>query len=252
MNHLPSYLWALTYAEVIGIATATAYVIHEGARAAGLGRRVSTRIGIGASLLFGAWLATSSLVAGGGSYSSRLGHGIPWLPLAVFGFFGLLLALSRLRPIRRALTAPGANERLLLPHSFRAGGIAFVIAMVLRKLPALFAVPAGLGDVAVGFAAVWVARKASDGSQTRPLFWFTLLGIADLVSALTLGALTGFLQVVHVNPTAGLNAHLPFAIIPTVAVPLLLMMHISSLRVLVGSGTADRAKDQLAVSPLIA
>jgi hypothetical protein len=59
-----------------------------------------------------------------------------------------------------------------------------------------------------------------------------LLGIADLVSALTLGALTGFLQIVHVSPPATLNADLPLALIPTVGVPLLLAMHLGSLDVL--------------------
>ena len=175
-------------------------------------------MGLGAALLFGGWLAVSSLVAGGGSYRSRLGHGVPWLPLAVLGFFGLLLALTRVPLIRRALTAPGAQQRLLSPHSFRAAGIVFVIAMLLGKLPALFAVPAGFGDTAVGIATLWVARKVRDGSPAKPLIWFTLLGIADLVSALTLGALTGFLQIVQVNPAATLNADLPLAIIPTVGV----------------------------------
>ena len=69
-------------------------------------------------------------------------------------------------------------------------------------------------------------------SQVKALIAFTLLGVADLVSALTLGALTGFLQIVHVNPAATLNAELPLAMIPTVGVPLLLAMHLTSLRVL--------------------
>jgi hypothetical protein len=247
MNHLPGYLWALTYAEVTGIAAATAYALYRGARAAGLGSRVSTRIGLGAALLFGGWLAVSSLVAGGGSYRSRLGHGVPWLPLAVLGYFGLLLALTRVPLIGRALTAPGARQRLLWPHSFRAAGVVFVIAMLLGKLPALFAVPAGLGDIAVGMATPWVARKVRGGAPDRSLRWFTLLGMADLVSALTLGALTGFLQIVHVSPAATLNADLPLAIIPTVGVPLLLAMHLTSLRVLFRDRAVDQVAEELAV-----
>jgi hypothetical protein len=133
MNHLPGYLWVLTYAEVTGITGGTAYALYRGARAAGLGNRRSMRMGMGAALLFGGWLAVSSLVAAGGSYRSRLGYGVPWLPLAVLGFFGLLLALTRAPLIRRVLTAPGAQQRLLLPHSFRAAGIVFVIAMLLGR-----------------------------------------------------------------------------------------------------------------------
>ena len=252
MNHLPVFLWVLTYAEVTGICGATGYALYRGARAAGLGNRGSIRMALGAALLFGGWLATSSLIAGGGSYRSGLGHGIPWLPLAVLGFFGLLLALTRTPLIGRALTAPGAQQRLLLPHSFRAAGIVFVIAMLLGKLPALFAVPAGFGDIAVGIATPWVARKVREGSAANALTWFTLLGVADLVSALTLGALTGFLQIVHVNPTAALNADLPLAIVPTVGVPVLLTMHLTSLRVLFRDRAADRVAAELVVTPLTA
>ena len=115
MSHLPTYLWAITYAEVAGMAVATAYALYRGARAAGLGNRVSMTMGLGAALLFGGWLAVSSLVAGGGSYSSRLGHGVPWLPLAMLGFFVLLVSLTRVPLIRRALSAPGAQQRLLSP-----------------------------------------------------------------------------------------------------------------------------------------
>ncbi|HEX4753614.1 MAG TPA: hypothetical protein VH268_12005 [Solirubrobacterales bacterium] len=232
MNHLPAYLWVLTYAEVASIAAATAYALYRGGQAAGLGDRTSTRIGLGAALLFGGWLAVSSWLAGSGAYRSRLGHGVPWLPLAILGFLGVLIASTRLPSIRGALTAPGAGHRLLSPHSFRAGGIVFVIAMLMGKLPALFAVPAGFGDIAVAMAAVWVTRGAGEGPRPRALLWFTLLGIADLVSALTLGALTGFLQVVHVSPAATLNADLPLVLIPTVGVPLLLAMHLGSLDVL--------------------
>jgi len=252
MNTLPAYLWVLTYAEVIGIAAASAYTLYRGARASGLSARVATTMGIGAAVLFGGWLAGSSLVAGEGSYRSPIGHGIPFLPVAVLGFFLSLLLLTRVPPISRALFAPGARQRLLLPHSFRVGGIVFVMAMLLGKLPALFAVPAGFGDIAVGVAALRVAGKAGDRSPAKPLIWFTLLGIADLVSALTLGALTGFLQIVHVSPTAALNADLPLAIIPTVGVPLLQVMHLTSLRVLARDRTTPRSLDELAAGPLTA
>jgi hypothetical protein len=252
MNHLPAYLWALTYAEIASIAAATAYALYRGARAAGLSLRVSRRMGMSAALVFFAWLALSSVVAGGGSYRSRLGHGVPWLPLAILGFFVLLLALSSVPVIRRALTAPGAQHRLLSPHSFRAAGVVFVIAMLLGKLPALFAVPAGFGDIAVGIATPRVARKLRAGAPVRSLFWFTLLGIADLVSALSLGALTGFLQIIHVNPSATLNADLPLAVIPTVGVPLLLVMHLTSLRVIVQERAAHRTEDDVVLSSVAA
>ncbi len=246
MEHLPSYLWAVTYAEVAAIAAATAYVLYRGARSARLGARRAAAIGSGAVLLFGGWLAVSSVIGGQGGYRTRLGHGVPWLPVAIVGFFVALMALSRLPSVAKSLTAPGALQRLMLPHSFRIAGIVFLVAMVLGKLPALFALPAGLGDIAVGAATPWVTRRLNERSGARPAVWFNLLGMADLTSALALGALTGF-QIVSVSPPATLNGELPLVLVPTVGVPLLFALHIMSLTVLIRGRTA--AGRPQAVSP---
>jgi hypothetical protein len=44
-------------------------------------------------------------------------------------------------------------SRLELPHTPRVAGVAFLLYMALGHLPALFALPAGLGDIAAGIAA---------------------------------------------------------------------------------------------------
>jgi len=130
-------------------------------------------------------------------------------------------------------------SRLTLPHSFRVAGLAFVITMALGHLPALFAVPAGLGDFAVGVAAPRVARRLAAGGGYRGAMWFNALGIFDLVVALALGGLTGF-QIIHVTPVNNSISTLPLALIPTVAVPVLLALHIVSLRQLRGAAQASR------------
>jgi hypothetical protein len=56
--------------------------------------------------------------------------------------------------------------------------------------------------------------------------------MTDLVSALTLGTLTGF-QLVNVTPSGAPISELPLALIPTAAVPLLFALHITSLSALV-------------------
>jgi hypothetical protein len=62
-----------------------------------------------------------------------------------------------------------------------------------------------------------------------------------MVVALTLGGLTGF-QIVHVTPVNSVISELPIVLIPTVGVPLLLALHIVSLRQL-------RAAPGLGVEP---
>jgi len=161
---------------------------------------------------------------------------LPWFPIAAGGFLVTLLALSRIPVVARALTAPGMASRLVLPHSFRVAGVAFLWYMALGHLPALFALPAGLGDITVGIAAPFVARRLAQGKGRRAALWFNEFGITDLVTALTLGALTAF-QLINITPSSAPIAELPLALIPTATVPLLFILHITSM---LGLGRAPR------------
>jgi len=115
----PGYLWAIIIAGIIAIPAATCIVLYGGAERAGLGRRRAALLSGGAAAVLGGWFTASAVIAGHGWYHTRLGHGVPWLPVAVAGFLGLLLALSRIPMVARALTAPGMVSRLELPHAFR-------------------------------------------------------------------------------------------------------------------------------------
>jgi hypothetical protein len=229
----PAYLWAITIAGITAIPAATCAVLYGGAERAGLGRRRAALLAGGAAVLLGGWFTASGVIAGHGWYHARLGHGVPWLPVAVVGFLGLLLALRRIPVVARALTAPGTVNRLELPHTLRViEGTAFLLTMALGHLPVLFALPAGIGDIAAGIAAPLVAPRLSQGNGPRAALWFNAFGMTDLVTALTLGALTGF-QLVNVTPSGAPISELPLALVPTAAVPLLFAMHITSVSALV-------------------
>ena len=236
----PGYLWAITIAGIIAIPATTCVVLYGGAVRAGLGRTRAALLAGAAAVLFGGWFTASAVIAGHGWYHARLGHGVPWLPVAVVGFFGTLLALRRIPAVARALAAPGTVNRLELPHSFRAAeGTAFLATMVLGHLPALFALPAGLGDIAAGLAAPLVARRLAHGGGRRAALWFNTFGMTDLITALTLGALTGF-QLLNVTPSGAPISELPLALIPTAAVPLLFALHITSVSALVKAPRTPR------------
>jgi hypothetical protein len=160
------------------------------------------------------------------------------------------MMLSRVPSVARALDAPGAPVRLMLPHAFRIEGAVFIIAMLLGKLPALFAVPAGVGDLAIGIATPWVTRKLAEGSGARAAPWFNVLGAIDLIDALVLGGLAAY-KVVSVSPAASLNSLLPLAIVPTFGVPLLFALHIRSLLALRNQSAVERSL-QLNVAPVAA
>jgi hypothetical protein len=240
MSQLPGYLWAITLAGVIGILVSTGVVLYGGAVRAGLDRRRSGAMTAVAAVLFGGWLIASSLIAAAGGYQTRIGHGIPWMPVVVVGFFVLLLVLARIPSVHRALRSDGTGSRLLIPHSFRvAEGVVFLASMALGYLPALFAIPAGLGDIAIGIAAPFVAQRLNSGTGDRAARRFTLLGMADLIVALALGGLVGFMLLPFI-PAAPAISSLPIVLIPTVGVPLLLALHVTSLSVLRSARSSAR------------
>jgi hypothetical protein len=117
---------------------------------------------------------------------------------------------------------------------YRVLGVIFVVLYTGRHLPGLFALPAGLGDSLVGVLAPFVAAsfaRSPEESARRVRLW-NLLGIADLVIAVTLGFLTSPspLQVAAFDRPSGLIAMFPLSLIPVFAVPLSILLHIASLQ----------------------
>ena len=226
MHHPPAYLWAITIAGTIAIAATTCMVLYGGAERAGLGRRRAALLAGAAAAVLGSWFTATAFIAGHGWY-----HTLPWFPVAAAGFLGVLLVLRRIPVVARALAAPGMLSRLELPHAPRVAGVAFLLYLALGRLPALFALPAGLGDIAAGIAAPLVALRLAQGTGRRAAVWHNAFGLTDLVTALSLGALTGF-GLLHITPSSAPLTELPLALIPTAVVPLLFALHITSLSAL--------------------
>jgi hypothetical protein len=228
----PAYFSVVTLIGAIGVPALTCVLLYRGALAADLGRGRATLLAGVAAVVLGGWLAASIVLANAGTYHTQLGVQPPWLVIAFATALIVIVAASRLPIVRSALSTVGTPSRMLLPHTLRVAGLAFVIAMALGQLPALFALPAGLGDIAVGISAPFVARKLARGDGRRRAVWFNALGIVDLVVALSLGGLTGY-QIIHVTPAADAISELPLVLIPTTTVPLLLALHITSILQLV-------------------
>src|ERR671934_717155 len=191
MDDLPSYVWALVLIVVVGIPAATSLMLYRGAIAAGLGRRTATTVTAAAAAILGGWVLASGLLARAGSYHLAAGRAAPWFGVAFAGaLLGLLLA-TRIPVVARVLEAPEPAARLTLPHSLRVVGVTFLLVMALGHLPAVFALPAGLGDGAAGLAAPSVARRLAKGGGRTRAVWFNLFGLLDLAVALTIGFLAG-------------------------------------------------------------
>jgi hypothetical protein len=228
----PGYVWAITLIGVIAVPLATCAVLYGGALRAGQGRRRAAALAGGAAIVLGGWFAASGVIAGHGWYHTKLGHGVPWLPVAVVGSLIALLALRRVPAVARALAAPGTTDRLEAPHVFRVAGVAFLITMALGHLPAVFALPAGLGDITTGVvAAALLLRPGGRRPGPRAFLWLNAFGLTDLVVALALGALTAY-QLIHTSPAGSAISTLPLALVPTAEVPLLIALHLTSVSAL--------------------
>ena len=230
MYDLPSYVWALVLAGAIGIPASTCAVLYRGAVAAGVGRRAATAVTTTAAAVLGGWLVVSGLLARAGVYRQDPA----WLLVAFAGFLIALLLATRIPLVSRILAAPGTPARLALPHTLRVVGVLFLIVMAQGHLPAAFALPAGLGDIAIGVAAPFVARRLARapcraGAITGAVR-FNVLGLLDLIVAVSIGFLLGPFGPLEVTPSTEALRLLPLALIPTAAVPLAIALHIVSLR----------------------
>src|SRR4051812_9650357 len=190
MYNLPGYVWALVLVGAAGIPATTCVVLYRGALAAGLERRTAVGVAAGTAAVLSGWLLVTGALANAHVYLGR--QGAPWFGVAAIGCLVTLLLATRLPLIARILAAPGTAARLAVPHTERVIGGVFLIVMALGHLPAAFALPAGLGDIAIGVAAPFVAlRLARDphgaGTRTAAVL-FNVLGLLDFVVASTLGA----------------------------------------------------------------
>jgi hypothetical protein len=141
----------------------------------------------------------------------------------------LLLPASQAIPIAAVAIGDRASPRfrnyllsldlrlLLAAQLWRVIGIAFLFALAFDQLPAGFAVPAGIGDLATGIAALAVVLALGNGTLTRGrLYAFTALGVADFLVANATG--------LTLEPPA-LTAW-PLAIFPTLMIPFFAVLHL--------------------------
>jgi hypothetical protein len=180
------------------------------------------------------WLVATWVMAGVGAFEP--GMSIPLLPLAIL--LPLIIGFLVLRGagvIHAAIDALPPSWLIGL-QVYRLFGGNFVVFWALGAMPGAWALPAGLGDTAVGILALPAAIAVASGTKSgraAGVAW-NLLGIADAVMAVILGALTapGPLQLQALAPDHAyvLVGAYPVALTPAFVVPLSLILHGLSLR----------------------
>jgi hypothetical protein len=110
---------------------------------------------------------------------------------------------------------------LIAVNAWRILGIVFLWGMTQGLLDPAFAIPAGIGDILIGVTAIPFAIflwKGYSWSKYAVVVW-SVLGIADLVNAATLGVIT------NTDLSTSTMATFPWILVPIVAVPLALALH---------------------------
>ena len=191
-------------------------------------------IAVASAVILAAWAVIAATLAQRGSLQPPDLHSPPPVGIALGIALALLAVFLLLSPSLRALLA---NQRhLILLNLWRLVGAVFLILMVNSQMPALWALPAGIGDVIVGAVAPWIARHVETPEGKRRAVLFNLFGMVDLVVAIGLGMMTspGPAQVFQTTPTSELATRFPLALVPTFLVPLAFTLHIISLWQLLG------------------
>ena len=117
------------------------------------------------------------------------------------------------------------NPRILTSaQAWRMVGFTFVLLEARGALPAIFALPAGYGDMAIGATASFVAWKLASPAYRNSFVLWQLLGITDLVIAVSLGTTAGLIS--PQGPSMAPMTTLPLSLIPTFLVPLFVIFHV--------------------------
>jgi hypothetical protein len=193
------------------------------------GRLITGPVAIGLAV----WAGLAALVAQAGVFQIEIG-GIPVaivaaITIPVIGF----LVAWRAVPAVRAFVEAQDLALLTALQGWRVIGAVFIFLWAYAQLPAVFALPAGLGDVAVGliapFAAIAVAlevpgwRRAANG--------VVVAGLADFAVAVItgIGSIEGnFLSFAGAPSNAIINA-LPLVLIPGFLVPVFIILHVMAI-----------------------
>jgi len=201
------------------------------------------------SAVLALWLGIVLLLGSQGAFVG--GAGSPPLPI----FFGLATPLAL---FFAAYFGWSAFREFILRadlclvtaiQGWRWAGLGFLSLYAHGVLPGLFALPAGLGDMAIGITAPWILlgliRDKSFVTSRRYVIW-NLLGILDLTVAVSMGVIcSGFFRGLTLNITTSAMGHLPLVLIPAYMVPLFIMLHFTALtqvRRAIRSGNSTPAK----------
>lgn len=140
------------------------------------------------------------------------------VPIVVFALW--FAASEKFREFALSL-----NPQILTSvQTWRIVGFTFLLLESRGGLPAIFALPAGYGDMFIGATATLVAWKLANPARRNSFILWQMLGMADLITAVSLGTTARLLG--PDGPSMVAMTVLPLSLIPTFLVPLFFILHV--------------------------
>jgi len=233
---IPWYITLIVLATALLSVMAVWRILSAGADRGHLPPPDQRRVRVGSAVFFAAWVgAALALAPAPVSLLTRNRFYItPLIPFfATISAAIVAVALWRSGAVRRTVTA-ASLPALIAVQLYRVIGAVFLVLLAQGQLPAHFALPAGWGDVAIGLTAPLVAialARGLRGARLLAIGW-NVLGLLDLVVAVGMG--TGYLapllapELGRVPPAAAMGVF-PMVLVPTIAVPLSVLLHLVAL-----------------------
>lgn len=146
------------------------------------------------------------------------------IPGIIFGLTAVLVFAYRSLPTFRAWVDALDLRGIVLLHVTRFVGFYFIALYRRGELPYAFAVPGGIGDIAVAALALLVvfAPLGAERRQ-RAIYIWNVVGLIDILLVVFTAARLGFSG----SRELGALTHLPLSLLPTFLVPLIIASHLA-------------------------
>ncbi|MDH6244900.1 hypothetical protein [Mycobacterium sp. OTB74] len=217
-------------------------IIYRAAQRHGRSTRESLRLAGVLIVVFAVWFGLSA----GYTRVEALHDGPDRPPWLVYVFFALIvigpIAVARSSSLDELLADRRTLAELNISQTARWLGCVFLVLKVGGQLPGFFAYPAAFGDIAVGLTAcVAVIALIWSTSTSIPIAW-SVLGLLDFIGAVGTAFLaTQTLAIVHTDPPTSVFTQWPMVLFPAYLVPFSIILHITTIRVLLAN--RRRARD---------
>ncbi|WP_291730003.1 hypothetical protein [Leisingera sp. F5] len=208
-------------------------ILSIGACKSGLPLRQSATAVAVAAVALGLWHPLVVLLAKAGILMPPLAvTDPPYALMPLIGGAALLWGLGRLTVTGRAILGSLGHAELISIQSLRLMGGVFLLGWLMGALPWQFALPAGIGDILAGIAAIQAMRALNRGDAKAEdlVRRASYIGLLDFAIAVSLGIATsaGALQFMAFDNPNIINAY-PLALFPEYFVPVFIAFQLFSL-----------------------